>query len=443
MCTRYTGVTINRHDYDMAKDTGTYEGKISDLKFDDKNFNKHTDRGMEMLKSSVGDNGFGRSILVDKDNRIIAGNGIVETAGKLGKERIRVVETDGKELVVVKRTDLSLDSRQGREMALADNAAAAVDLDWDEEAMLEMRERFNMDFEKYGLDIQPMDFGAPDGNASDVDEDDFDEGTDATPKKARRGDVWLVGEHRIVCGDSTRPETLKSLMRGESVDLLLTDPPYNVDYTGGATGDRKAIANDALPDAAFREFLTAALTNAQTYMRPGASFYVWYAIAQHTAFVESVLASDLKISEYLIWVKNTFTLGRMDYHYRHEPCIYGWKLGAAHSWYSDRAQSTVLEFPKPVKSEDHPTMKPLPMFAYQMGNSSKEGDIVLDIFGGSGTTLIAAEQLGRRARIVEYEEHYVDVILARYIKLVGDDGDVWRLNPDGTQTAYADVVVDD
>ena len=423
----------------MAKENGTYEGKISDLKFDDKNFNKHTDRGMEMLKSSVGDNGFGRSVLVDKDNRIIAGNGIVETAGKLGKERIRVVETEGDELVVVKRTDLTLDSKQGREMALADNAAAAVDLDWNEEAMVEMRERFNVDFGKYGLDIQPMDFDAPPGEPSDVDEDDFDEDTDATPKKARQGDIWLVGEHRVICGDSTRPETLKSLMCGESVDLLLTDPPYNVDYHGGCNADRQVIANDKLPDVAFREFLTAAMTNAQTHMRPGASFYVWYAIAQHTAFVESVLASDLKISEYLIWVKNTCTLGRMDYHYRHEPCIYGWKLGAAHSWYSDRAQSTVLEFQKPVKSEDHPTMKPLPMFAYQMGNSSKEGDIVLDIFGGSGTTLIAAEQLGRRARIVEYEEHYVDVILARYIKLVGDDGDVWRLNPDGTKTAYADV----
>ena len=422
----------------MAKENGTYEGKISDLKFDDKNFNKHTDRGMEMLKSSVGDNGFGRSVLVDKDNRIIAGNGIVETAGKLGKERIRVIETEGDELVVVKRTDLTLDSKQGREMALADNAAAAVDLDWNEEAMVEMRERFNVDFGKYGLDIQPMDFDTTPGEPSDVDEDDFDEDTDATPKKARQGDIWLVGEHRVICGDSTRPETLKALMQGESVDLLLTDPPYNVDYHGSIDTD---ITNDNLSDTAFREFLTKALTNAIDVMRDGASFYVWYAMAQHTAFHESVLAAGFKVSEFLIWVKNVFKLGRMDYHYMHEPCIYGWKPGAAHSWYSDRSQTTLLKFPVPHVSEyvDHPTQKSIPLFAYQMGNSSKEGGIVLDIFGGSGTTLIAAEQLGRRARIVEYEEHYVDVILARYIKLVGDDGDVWRLNPDGTKTAYADV----
>lgn len=427
----------------MAESAKTYESTIDELRFDDKNFNRHTERGMQMLKDSVGDNGFGRSVLVDKDNRIIAGNGIVETAGKLGKKSIRVVETNGDELVVVKRTDLTLDSKQGREMALADNAAAAVDLDWNEEAMQEMQARFDVDFGKYGLDIEPMDFGGDSGTPANAEDDGYDEDTEKAPKKAQYGEVWVAGDHRIVCGDSTASETLKSLMRGERADLLLTDPPYNVDYHGGVNADRLTIANDNMSDTAFREFLTSALTNAQEVMREGASFYVWYALAQHPAFVASTLSSGLKISEYLIWVKNTFTLGRMDYHYRHEPCIYGWKPGAGHSWYSDRSQSTVLEFDKPVRSADHPTMKPVPLFAYQMENSSGVGDIVLDIFGGSGTTLVAAEQLGRKARLVEYEPHYVDVILDRYAKLVGSTANIYRLNADGTQTAYDDVELSD
>lgn len=430
--------------YDMAKDSKSYTGSINDLQFDDKNFNRHTERGMSMLESSVGDNGFGRSILVDKDNRIIAGNGIVETAGKLGKEKIRVIETDGEELVVVKRTDLSLDSKQGREMALADNAAAAVDLDWDEDAMREAAAQFDVDFERYGLDIAPYDFDEDEteGEPSDAQEDDYDEDVDKAPQKANKGDVWIVGEHRVICGDSTDPETIKRLMDGERANLLLTDPPYNVDYHGGLDADRKAIANDNLPDKAFREFLTKALSGAIDCMHEGASFYIWYALAQHTAFNESTLAAGFKISEYLIWVKNALVLGRMDYHYRHEPCIYGWKPGAGHKWYGDRAQSTVLEFNKPVKSVDHPTMKPVPMFAHQMENSSAKGDIVLDIFGGSGTTLVAAEQLGRKARLVEFEEHYVDVILDRYAKLVGSDEGIFLLEADGTKTAYKDVDYD-
>lgn len=428
----------------MAKEKKVYDGSISDLQYDDKNFNRHTQQGMDMLATSVGNNGFGRSVLVDKDNRLIAGNGIVETADKLGKTKIKVIETTGDELVVVKRTDLSLDSKEGREMAAADNATAAVDLDWDEDNLREMRDKFGMDLEAYGIELEPMDMDGSDEDdetpsASDVEEDDYDEDVDKAPVKTIRGDMWLCGKHRVICGDSTDADTILRLMSGETADLLLTDPPYNVAYNKGS---HDAIANDNMESGAFFDFLLSAFKAAVAVMDAGAGAYIWYALSEHTNFNKAAEEAGLKVSEHLIWVKNQFVLARHDYHYRHEPCIYGWKMGAAHRWYGDRSQSTVLEFPKPQKSVDHPTMKPVPLFAYQMENSSKAGDIVLDLFGGSGTTMVAAENLNRKARLCEFEPHYVDVILDRYAKLVGSDKDIYLLHEDGTKTPYAEVTAE-
>ena len=208
-------------------------------------------------------------------------------------------------------------------------------------------------------------------------------------------------------------------MGGVQADLLLTDPPYNVAYVG-KTKDALTIENDVQEDAAFDDFLYAAFTAAYESMKPGAAFYIWHADSNGHQFRNACEAAGLPIRECLIWAKNSMVLGRQDYQWQHEPCLYGWKEGGAHSWYSDRKQTTVLEFDRPTRSKEHPTMKPVPLFAYLIKNSSKEGGRVLDTFGGSGTTLIACEQLGRSCAMVELDPRYCDVIVDRWETLTGN-----------------------
>jgi site-specific DNA-methyltransferase (adenine-specific) len=220
------------------------------------------------------------------------------------------------------------------------------------------------------------------------------------------------------------------LMNGERADLWLTDPPYNVDYNskndylnkvgkGGAV--QVDIENDKMSDDEFVAFLCKAFGAAQSVMKKGASFYVWTAQGHALTDISKALdAIGMPFRQQLIWVKNMFVLGRFDYQCKHEPCFYGWKAGAAHNWHSDRSQTTVLNFDKPLKSDLHPTMKPVPLFGYQVGNSTKEGDIVIDTFGGSGTTMIACEQLNRKCRMMELDPHYCTVIIARWEKLTGE-----------------------
>ena len=202
------------------------------------------------------------------------------------------------------------------------------------------------------------------------------------------------------------------------VDLLITDPPYNINYEGKAG----KIENDNMESEEFYTFLNNAFTNAHSVMKDGAAFYVWYASKESINFESSLNDSGLSVKQQLIWAKNHFTMGRQDYQWQHEPCLYGWKEGAAHSWYGDRKASTIMNFDKPLKSELHPTMKPVELIAEQIKNNSKEGDKVLDLFGGSGTTLIAAEQLNRQCYIMEYDERYASVILKRYEEITGDKG---------------------
>ena len=203
-----------------------------------------------------------------------------------------------------------------------------------------------------------------------------------------------------------------------TIDLLLTDPPYNVAYEGG-TSDNLTIQNDDMNDDEFILFLSAAFNNAKNHMKSGAAFYVWHASRTQSLFEKTI---PFEIRQQLIWVKNSIVLGRQDYQWKHEPCFYGWKEGTAHNWYADRTQTTVLEFNKPAKNTEHPTMKPVELIAYQMQNSTKQGDVVLDLFGGSGTTLIAAEQTGRQCRMLELDERYADVIVKRFESLTGQKG---------------------
>lgn len=258
--------------------------------------------------------------------------------------------------------------------------------------------------------------------AADVQEDDFDETTDEIPARCTAGDIWQLGDHKLLCGDSTKPDDIARLLGKEQADLWITDPPYNVNYEGG-TDEKLKIANDNMNSGDFFQFLKGAFSVAEKVLKKGCSFYIWYASREHVNFETALNAAGLTVREQLIWNKSSLVLGRFDYHFKHEPCLYGWKDGASHNWYNDRSQTTVMDFEKPRKNDLHPTMKPVPLFAYQIANSSKKGDIVLDTFGGSGTTIIACENLGRKARCVELDPHYCDVILARWEKLTGKEAE--------------------
>lgn len=234
--------------------------------------------------------------------------------------------------------------------------------------------------------------------SEDAVDDDFNE-SEVQESVCKMGDIWLLGEHRLMCGDSTNPEDISKLMDGELADLWLTDPPYNVAYEG-KTKDKLTIENDNKGDEEFREFLIASYAAANANMRAGAAFYIWHADSEGYNFRAACREVGWKVRECLIWQKNTMVMGRQDYQWKHEPCLYGWKEGASHNWYSDRKQTTLLVFDRPTRNSEHPTMKPIPLIAYQMCNSTKPGDLVLDSFGGSGTTMIAAEQMGRRSRLM-------------------------------------------
>lgn len=232
------------------------------------------------------------------------------------------------------------------------------------------------------------------------------------------GDLWMLGEHRVLCGDATRPDDVARVMAGELADIWLTDPPYNVAYVG-RTEDALTIENDSMPDAEFRSFLRAAYEAAFASLKPGGAFYIWHADSEGLNFRGAVHDCGQRVRQCLIWMKDRLVLGRQDYQWRHEPCLYGWKEGAAHEWHSDRSQTTVLEFERPAVNGDHPTMKPVALIAYLLRNSSAKGGAVFDGFLGSGTTLIAAEHLGRKCRGIELSPGYCDVIVKRWETLTG------------------------
>lgn len=240
------------------------------------------------------------------------------------------------------------------------------------------------------------------------------------------GDLWILGRHRVLCGDSTKIEDVSRLMGGAKADLWLTDPPYNVDYTG-KTKDALKVANDSMSDSNFRAFLFDCFTAAFAVIKPGASFYIWHADSEGYNFRGAVFECKQKVRQCLIWVKQTLVMGRQDYHWKHEPCLYGWREGASHGWYTDRKQTTVLEFDRPSRSEDHPTMKPVALFAYQIGNSTAPQGLVYDSFLGSGTTLIAAEQLGRTCYGMEISPAYCDVVVKRWETLTGKSAQLEKI----------------
>lgn len=372
--------------------------KLSKIKPYAKNPRKN-DGAVDAVAESIRQCGYCAPIVVDEDYVILAGHTRYKALKKLGWAEAEVVVRAG------------LTDEQKRKYRLLDNKTNEF-AGWDFELL---------ESELDGLDFEGFDFGFDvpmiDESVEAVD-DDYDV---VIPEEAKTkpGDVWQLGRHRLICGDATSISDVERLMDGQKADLFLTDPPYNVAYEG-KTKDKLKITNDSMEDTAFREFLASAFEAAKQNMKAGASFYIWHADSEGYNFRGAIHDVGMTVRQCLIWVKNVMVMGRQDYQWKHEPCLYGWNNGGSHAWYSDRKQTTVLNFDRPTRNKEYPTMKPVPLFAYLIENSSKRDDIVLDTFSGSGTTIIACEQLGRSGYCSELDPKYCDVIINRWENFTGE-----------------------
>lgn len=372
-----------------------------------KNSRTHSDEQVAQIAASIKEFGWTNPILIDGQNGIIAGHGRLMAARKLGYEKVPTIELK------------DLTETQKKAYIIADNRLA-LNAGWDNEMLtIELNDLLADGFALELLGFDPKELNAllePEQIEGLTDEDE----TPPIPEepKTKPGDIYQLGNHRLMCGDSCSTNDMEKLCDGQLVDMWLTDPPYNVAYEG-KTKDALKIQNDSMGDEQFRQFLRDAYVTADLVMKPGAVFYIWHADSEGYNFRGAAQDAGWKVRQCLIWKKSTMVMGRQDYHWKHEPCLYGWKDGAGHLWAADRKQTTILEFDKPSRNGDHPTMKPVALFEYQMLNNTKGGDIVLDSFGGSGTTLIAAEKNGRVARIMELDPKYCDVIVKRWEDFTG------------------------
>lgn len=364
---------------------------------------RNNDQAVDAVASSIKNFGFKVPIVIDSKNEIINGHTRLKAAKKLGIEEVPVIVAD----------DLTED--QIKAFRIADNKVAEL-ADWDEELLLAELDMIEMDMGQFNIDMSELDL---DDSSEEVVEDEFDDTPPEEPQ-AKYGDIYQLGRHRLMCGDSTSVEDVKKLVGGGViVDMLLTDPPYNISYEG-KTEDALTIQNDSMDDESFRQFLTNAFFAEDNVMKKGAVFYIWHAGTEGYNFLGACRDVGWRVRECLIWNKNQMVVGRQDYQWKHEPCLYGWKDGASHLWASDRKQTTVLDFDKPQRNGVHPTMKPIALFDYQIKNNTKGNDIVLDLFGGSGTTIMACEQNGRRGYSMELDPRYVDVIIKRWEDFTGE-----------------------
>lgn len=391
------------------------EWPIEKVKPYDKN-PRNNDDAVEATANSIKEFGWQQPIVVDKDGVIVVGHTRLKAAKKLKLKQVPVTVAE------------NLTDEQVKAYRLADNKTGEL-ADWDFSLL---------DDELAGIeDFDMSEFGFSDAELSaamdDIDGEVQDDGFDEEPPEyptSKLGDIYQLGRHRLMVGDSTDAESVKTLMGEQQADLLITDPPYNVALGMGGSVDeaRKrhrrtdglVIQNDKMDDDDFRKFIAAMMAAAKANMKPGAAFYVWYASNFSYELFGAAKDVEWQVREVLVWNKSVITLGRQDYQWKHELCLYGWNDGGSHSWYSDRKQSTVLDFDKPTVSKLHPTMKPVELFDYQIKNSSKKGDNVLDLFGGSGTTMIACEQNNRNAYLMELDPRYADVIIKRWEELTGE-----------------------
>lgn len=377
-----------------------------------RNARTHSKEQILQLRASLREFGFVNPVIVDKDLNVIAGHGRILAAKEEGITEVPCVFAE------------HLTEAQKRAYIIADNRLA-LNAGWDAEMLsVELADLQAADFDVSLLGFDDAELNKLLGGAEDVKEDGFDvEGELAKPAISKAGDLWLLGQHRLVCGDSTKAETFSLLMDGKLANLAVTDPPYNVNYEGTAG----KIKNDNLADQKFYQFLLEAFTLTEKAMAQDASIYVFHADTEGLNFRKAFSEAGFYLSGTCIWKKQSLVLGRSPYQWQHEPILFGWKKTGKHAWYSDRKQSTIWEFDKPRKNTDHPTMKPVPLVAYPILNSSMTGCIVLDPFGGSGSTLIACEQTGRICYTVELDEKFCDVIVNRYIDFRGSDADVFLM----------------
>lgn len=440
----------------MAKIAKVQEVDISALKPYERNAKQHKPEQVRKLCESIAEFGFISPCLIDQDLNVIAGHGRIMAAKEIGMQTVPCVFVEG------------LTDAQRRAYILADNRLTELG-EWNMDLVQdELRQLAEMDFriELTGFDT---DLQFDDSMASISDDGWTKEDSEEAAEEpiAKRGQVWKLGRHRLMCGDSTDPEQVAILMDGQQADLLLTDPPYNVALgerdESRQKSDRRPrqedgtyLINDNMAEDDFIRFLGAAFVNAREALKPGGAFYIWYASNTTFSFLQALQAAGLQLRQILIWNKNRFTLGRQDYQWKHEPCLYGWKDGDSHYFIDDRRQATVFEDQRPdiehmkkaemqelleeiygdrisadVIDEDrpnvnelHPTMKPIKLMARMIRNSSRPGDRVLDLFGGSGSTMIACEQMDRACSMMEYDPHYADVIIQRWEKMTGQQAEL-------------------
>lgn len=370
------------------------------------NSRTHSEQQIAQIAASIREFGWTNPVLINDENSIIAGHGRLLAARQLKMTKVPCIKLD------------HLTKSQQKALVIADNQLA-LNAGWDVEML--KAEISGLDTDGFDLDLLGFDSDFLKGLLIEETEGLTDE--DAVPDvpeepETKLGDVWVLGRHRLMCGDSTSIDAVERLCENQLVDMWLTDPPYNVAYEG-RTKDALTIKNDKMNDSGFRQFLCDAYLAADANMKKGAVFYIWHADSEGYNFRAAAHDAGWTVRQCLIWKKQTMVMGRQDYHWKHEPCLYGWKDGAAHLWATDRKQTTILEFDRPSRNADHPTIKPVELFEYQMLNNTKGSDLVLDSFAGSGTTAIACEKHGRNARLMELDPKYCDVIKKRWEDFTG------------------------
>lgn len=391
------------------------------------NARTHSPEQIKKLRSSIREFGFINPVIIDDKYNIIAGHGRVMAAKEEGINDVPCVFVD------------YLTEAQKKAYIIADNRMA-MDAGWDEQLLkveLESLQDEAFDLSLTGFDDKEIaDFFKSDDEAVD---DDYD--VTAALEQAsfvNKGDRWIVGRHVLYCGDATNEEDVDKLMDGKKANLILTDPPYGVNFksTNGLT-----IKNDKMKEDEFYEFLLTSFNNMVKHSEAGASAYIFHADTESVNFRKAFREAGFHLANCCVWVKNHFVLGRSDYHWQHEPILFGFLKNGKHSWYSDRSQTTVWNFKKPNRSDIHPTTKPVDLMAYPIGNSTQANAIVIDLFGGSGSTLMACEQINRICYTMELDEKYASVILRRYVEMTGDRENVYCIR-EGQKFSFDDLVIE-
>lgn len=391
------------------------------------NARTHSKEQINKLRASIREFGFINPVIIDRDYNVIAGHGRILASQEEGIDKVPCVFVD------------YLTDAQKKAYIIADNRMA-LDADWDEELLkieIESLKDEDFDLSFTGFDESELLDLFGDDSKSKVEDDNFD--LSSALEKAsfvEKGDVWTVGKHRLMCGDATSKEDVQTLMGDTKGNLILTDPPYGVSFksSSGLT-----IENDSMKNDEFYNFLLSAFKNMADHLEKGGSAYVFHADTEGLNFRKAFVDSGFHLAGCCIWVKNSLVLGRSDYQWQHEPVLYGFMQNGKHRWYSDRKQTTIWNFEKPKKNSNHPTSKPLDLLSYPIGNSTQENAVVIDTFGGSGSTLIACEKMNRICYTMELDEKYASVILRLYVEDTGDKDNVYVIR-NGKKIPYADLV---